>query len=73
VYGCGSQAVTNKHIVPHLEDDSKKIGFCPYGMFEDLRERFSFMQKEDSDLYSLITGLPFETSVEDLKNNLSEL
>ena len=73
VFGCGSNAVTPKHIWPHIEQDAKTISFCPYGVFEELREKFAFLQREDRTLYNLITGLPFESSIDFLNTNLREL
>ena len=50
-----------------------QILFCPFALFEELKDKFEFLQKDEKFLYSLILQLPFETQKEELEQNLREL
>lgn len=40
-----------------IKDDT--IAFCVYSLFEELKEKFGFLKREDQVLYKLLIGLPF--------------
>lgn len=49
------------------------VVFCPYSLHEDLKARFSFLQREERPLYQILIALPLVLSEIDLEMNLKEL
>ena len=47
--------------------------FCPYALHEDLKARFSFLQREERTLYQLLIALPFVMNETSLETHLKEL
>ena len=60
-----------QHFSP-LNGDTQVL-YCPYALFEELKEKFAFLQRDEKFLYNLILSLPFETDKEELEQNLREL
>jgi hypothetical protein len=57
-----------------IERESETLLFyCPFSVFEDLKEKFEFVKKDESDLYKLIIQLPFLESKDDLEARMKEL
>ena len=47
--------------------------FCPYALHEELKDKFSFLMRDEKFLYNLVVNLPFETDKHELEQNLREL
>ena len=47
--------------------------FCPYSLHEDLKSKFSFLQREERTLYQILVLLPFVASESDLETSLLEI
>lgn len=50
-----------------------QILFCPYDLLEELKDKFSFLQKDERFLYNIILNLPFEIDREEVCQNITEL
>ena len=44
-----------------------QILYCPYALYEELKDKFSFLQRDERFLYNIILGLPFETDKAELE------
>jgi hypothetical protein len=58
------------NVKPPLFDST--LVFCPYDLHEELKLKFSFLQRDDRVLYNLLTTLPF-TKSKDVEQHLKEL
>ncbi len=58
------------NVKPPIQDNM--CVFCPYGLHEELKLKFQFLQRDDKLLYNLLIGLPF-AKTSDVEDHLKEL
>jgi len=47
--------------------------YCSYALYEELKDKFSFLLRDEKFLFNVILSLPFETDKTELEQNLREL